>query len=179
MTSGFPQTCDTCHNTTAWDPSTFDHSKTGFALTGTHLTTPCTQCHVNNNYSLSSAACATCHLAAYNTTTDPKHVTAGAGGEQFLEAPRARGRVLAQPQPGGDVGVAGRVGTRGVRVGLDHGPDTLLEGRSLRVEGERQQQAQPGETGHLRGASGTNFMRKMELPASPSFDQVRPLSGET
>ncbi|HYK91151.1 MAG TPA: hypothetical protein VE398_20440, partial [Acidobacteriota bacterium] len=34
-------------------------------------------CHVNNNYSLTSAACATCHLNDYNNTTNPAHKAAG------------------------------------------------------------------------------------------------------
>jgi hypothetical protein len=78
VTSGFPQTCQTCHTTTAWSPATFDHATfTGFALTGAHATLQCTQCHINNNYSLTSTACATCHIADFNGTTNPNHVTSG------------------------------------------------------------------------------------------------------
>jgi len=78
VTSGFPQTCQTCHTTTAWSPATFDHATfTGFALTGAHATLQCTQCHVNNNYNLTSTACATCHMADFNGTTNPNHVTSG------------------------------------------------------------------------------------------------------
>ncbi len=75
--SGFPQTCDTCHTTNAWQPASFDHSKTGFPLTGTHVSTPCLQCHINNNYTLNSPACATCHMASDNSTTNPNHKSAG------------------------------------------------------------------------------------------------------
>ena len=63
--------------------STFNHTTTGFALTGTHATTPCAQCHVNNNYSLTSANtdCMGCHLSAWNSTQTlggnvPNHVAA-------------------------------------------------------------------------------------------------------
>jgi len=70
VTAGFPTDCSLCHTTVNWLGATFNHATTGFALTGTHLTTPCAQCHVNNNYALTSAACATCHLATYNTTTN-------------------------------------------------------------------------------------------------------------
>ena len=38
-----------CHNTTQWTGATFDHTATGFALTGAHTSVQCAQCHVNNN----------------------------------------------------------------------------------------------------------------------------------
>jgi len=53
-----PTNCATCHTTQGWDSASFDHSTTGFALTGTHASpspTPCASCHVNNNYTLNSA----------------------------------------------------------------------------------------------------------------------------
>jgi len=73
----FPQQCNTCHTTTAWQPATFNHSTTGFPLTGAHATATCTQCHINGNYNLTSAACATCHLAAFQKTTNPNHAAVG------------------------------------------------------------------------------------------------------
>ncbi|HVO61174.1 MAG TPA: hypothetical protein VMT53_09565 [Terriglobales bacterium] len=75
--ASFPQTCQQCHNTTSWGSSTWNHSVTGFALTGTHLTTPCIQCHIGGNYSLTSGACANCHMKDYNGTSDPNHAAAG------------------------------------------------------------------------------------------------------
>ena len=76
--TGFPTTCQQCHDTVQWTDATFDHSTTGFALTGLHTVPPraCTDCHVNNNYNLTSAACVTCHLKDYQGTTNPNHVTA-------------------------------------------------------------------------------------------------------
>jgi len=76
--AGFPTTCQTCHDTVAWTDGTFDHSSTGFPLTGAHTVPPrqCTDCHVNNNYTLNSAACVTCHLKDYQGTTNPNHVAA-------------------------------------------------------------------------------------------------------
>src|SRR3989440_5202391 len=47
-----PTNCATCHTTKGWDSASFDHSTTGFALTGTHASpspTPCASCHVSNN----------------------------------------------------------------------------------------------------------------------------------
>lgn len=73
---GFAQTCQVCHNTTAWQPASFDHSKSGFPLTGAHASTPCAQCHVNNNYNLTNTACVSCHLKDYQGTNNPNHVQA-------------------------------------------------------------------------------------------------------
>ncbi len=72
----FPQTCQTCHSTAAWQPATFDHNTVGFPLTGAHTALPCTQCHVNNNYHLTSGACSAFHIKDYNGTTNPNHVQA-------------------------------------------------------------------------------------------------------
>ena len=37
----------------------------------------CAQCHVNNNFSLTSAACGTATMTDYNGTTNPPHKSAG------------------------------------------------------------------------------------------------------
>jgi len=78
MQAGFSQSCEICHTTTAWQPATFDHSKTNFPLTGAHTVPPrqCSDCHINNNYNLTTAACVSCHLKDYQGTTNPNHVTA-------------------------------------------------------------------------------------------------------
>lgn len=80
VSSNFPQTCDQCHNTTSWLNATFNHNSTGFPLTGAHTSPPrqCTDCHVNNNYNLTSTACVSCHQNDYNTATTPvNHIAAG------------------------------------------------------------------------------------------------------
>jgi hypothetical protein len=77
VTGGLPTTCQTCHTTTAWQPATFDHNTTGFALTGAHVSVACSSCHINNNYSLTSSACSTCHLTDYQGTNNPSHAAAG------------------------------------------------------------------------------------------------------
>jgi DUF971 family protein len=77
--------CANCHTPAGWDTAAFDHSSTGFALVGTHMSptpTPCASCHINNNYSLSSADCMTCHTPDWNKTQTlggavPNHVSAG------------------------------------------------------------------------------------------------------
>ncbi|HEX8836897.1 MAG TPA: hypothetical protein VF748_08180, partial [Candidatus Acidoferrum sp.] len=82
--------CSTCHNNTLWTNVTFDHTVTGWPLVGSHQLAPagkvnaCTDCHVNNNYSFTSANtdCYGCHQAAWNSTPTfggsvPNHITAG------------------------------------------------------------------------------------------------------
>ena len=70
---GFAQTCDICHNTSAWQPATFDHAKSGFPLTGSHMVPPraCTDCHVNNNYNITVTTCVSCHQTDYNNAKTP------------------------------------------------------------------------------------------------------------
>jgi hypothetical protein len=73
--SGFPHTCEDCHNTNpGWKPALFDHSS--FPLTQAHSVPSCTDCH-KGNYTNLSPACWSCHQADYNSTTDPNHATAG------------------------------------------------------------------------------------------------------
>jgi hypothetical protein len=81
---GFPVSqCSMCHDTVLWTDGKFDHSTTGWALQGAHTTAPCALCHVNNNYSLTTANtdCYGCHLAEWNSTVTlggavPNHVAA-------------------------------------------------------------------------------------------------------
>ena len=77
VSAGFPTTCTTCHNTTSWTQATFDHNNTAFPLTGAHITVPCAQCHVNNNYTTLPTACYGCHQADFTGTTNPNHVSSG------------------------------------------------------------------------------------------------------
>jgi hypothetical protein len=79
-----PTNCANCHTTLGWDTATFDHSVTGFALTGAHVSppTPCISCHVSNNYQLKSAACYGCHILDWQRTANlgpnvPNHASAG------------------------------------------------------------------------------------------------------
>lgn len=74
---GFPQTCEVCHSTAAWMPAQFNHAASGFPLTGAHAALQCSQCHINNNYNLTSTACVSCHLKDFQGTTNPNHISAG------------------------------------------------------------------------------------------------------
>ena len=91
VAANFPTSlCSSCHDTLLWADGKFDHSTTGWPLTGGHVVPSaggvqaCTDCHVNNNYSLTSAntACYGCHLAQWNSTQTlggsvPNHIAAG------------------------------------------------------------------------------------------------------
>ena len=70
VTSGFPTTCATCHNTTTWAGATFNH--TWFPIySGTHANvwTTCADCHLDaSNYN--SFSCTNCHTHN-EAATDP------------------------------------------------------------------------------------------------------------
>jgi len=71
--TGFPTTCELCHNTVLWTNATFNHNNTPFPLTGLHTSVACALCHVNGNYTTLPLTCIGCHQATYNTTTNPGH----------------------------------------------------------------------------------------------------------
>ena len=79
-TIGFGTTCEQCHNTTVWEPSTWSHSRppASWPLTGFHTTLTCTNCHPNSQQ-LASRDCYSCHKAKYDASTNPKHSTAKIG----------------------------------------------------------------------------------------------------
>jgi len=74
LTNKFSTDCQTCHNVTAWQPSTFNHNTTAFPLTGGHVGVDCIQCH-GNGYVSTPSTCVSCHQANYNATTNPNHLT--------------------------------------------------------------------------------------------------------
>ena len=47
LSSGFPKTCELCHNNDSWEDASFDHNITSFPLVGVHTTTDCAQCHTS------------------------------------------------------------------------------------------------------------------------------------
>jgi hypothetical protein len=73
--------CTTCHAFDTWLNAKFDHSSTGFPLTEGHANVACTQCHIGNNYNLTTTLnqCGNsgCHLTTWQTTTNPVHPSAG------------------------------------------------------------------------------------------------------
>jgi hypothetical protein len=77
VASNFPSDCTLCHNTASWTAATFNHNNTAFPLTGFHVTVPCAQCHVNNNYTTLPTDCYSCHTADWNSTNSPPHAASG------------------------------------------------------------------------------------------------------
>ena len=81
--TGFPTTCATCHATTAWIPSSFNHSTgTSFPLTGAHVTVTCVGCHGDGVYNGKLTTCVSCHGQGginnqFSTTANPPHSKAG------------------------------------------------------------------------------------------------------
>lgn len=71
----FDHDCTVCHNSSAWEPASFDHASTSFPLTGAHVPLTCQQCHATG-YTNTSTECFACHQQNYNGTTDPNHLVA-------------------------------------------------------------------------------------------------------
>lgn len=54
--------CQSCHTTSAWKPVTsFDHARTGFALTGAHAQATCMSCHAGQRWKGLATTCLSCH----------------------------------------------------------------------------------------------------------------------
>lgn len=74
VAAGIPAQCEQCHNSTAWIPSTFNHTLVGFELLGAHLNIQCANCHQGTITGLNSE-CISCHQDDYNVA--PEHVVQG------------------------------------------------------------------------------------------------------
>ncbi len=59
--------CATCHTTVSWTTATFNHSTTGFPLTGAHVTVACNLCHTSS--AVPPTDCYSCHTADWKSTT--------------------------------------------------------------------------------------------------------------
>lgn len=70
--AGLPLTCQDCHNSVSWIPSSFNHLNTGFELVGAHQPLQCSSCH-NGIVSGLSNECLGCHQSEYNSA--PEHLT--------------------------------------------------------------------------------------------------------
>ena len=71
--TGFAADCTTCHTMSAWQPATFNHSKTLFPLTGGHVAVTCAQCHINNVFAGLTTTCYGCHQQQFVTANAPPH----------------------------------------------------------------------------------------------------------
>jgi hypothetical protein len=72
----YPTDCKLCHNSDSWDNAAFNHSLTGFPLTGAHTATLCVKCHTNG-YAGTPTDCNACHSTSYNASQTPNHTAAG------------------------------------------------------------------------------------------------------
>lgn len=70
--AGIPNDCATCHTSTTWKPSSFNHTtNTGYELKGGHKTlVQCSDCH-KGNLTAASQECITCHQVQYDNA--PRH----------------------------------------------------------------------------------------------------------
>ncbi|MBS0411424.1 MAG: cytochrome C [Proteobacteria bacterium] len=58
----FGTSCGDCHTAQAWSVTRFDHSRTGFPLTGLHSDVECAQCHKGPDKTAKApTACVDCH----------------------------------------------------------------------------------------------------------------------
>jgi len=76
VNSGINHECSSCHTTNSWKPSTFDHNKTSFKLTGAHLTVECSSCH-KGTLTGTPTDCYSCHQNNFASTTNPDHKLLG------------------------------------------------------------------------------------------------------
>lgn len=53
--------CGECHNPGTWQEATFDHGRSGFALTGSHLLADCQGCHAARQWHGIPTTCTACH----------------------------------------------------------------------------------------------------------------------
>lgn len=64
-------TCESCHTTEVWSPTTFDvkrHADTSFALNGKHVDVECGSCHTKGKLKGLPGECAGCHVDKHRGT---------------------------------------------------------------------------------------------------------------
>jgi len=70
--AGISTDCQDCHGFSAWIPSSFNHTTTGFDLSGSHQPLQCSSCHLGTMTGLNNQ-CVSCHQVQFNTA--PNHTT--------------------------------------------------------------------------------------------------------
>lgn len=73
---GISVDCNSCHNSSAWAPSTFEHTSTNFPLLGAHINTSCSDCHQGATTG-TTTVCDDCHHAAFTNSQNPNHSVVG------------------------------------------------------------------------------------------------------
>ena len=79
LSAGFSIHCEQCHDPgqARWGGMGFNHSLTGFPLTGAHQRVACVSCHVGGVYAGTPKNCYACHQNDYAATTNPNHSSQG------------------------------------------------------------------------------------------------------
>ena len=67
--AGIENSCEECHSSASWKPSSFNHVTTGFELVGGHNLTQCSDCHSVNTAN-ATAECFICHESNYNSAEE-------------------------------------------------------------------------------------------------------------
>lgn len=81
--------CAGCHDPSGWSNATFDHSRSGFPLTGAHNSVQCEVCHQASQFTGLSTACVACHAdpgfhtGAFGTNCATCHNTSSWGQARF------------------------------------------------------------------------------------------------
>jgi hypothetical protein len=85
----FGVNCESCHTTSAWKDAAFDHNLSAFKLTGSHVNTVCTGCHINGVFKGTPQDCYSCHRGKdkhnglYGTNCAACHTTSAWTGATF------------------------------------------------------------------------------------------------
>ncbi len=79
--------CESCHTTSGFVPSTFNHSKY-FRITGRHTSLACSKCHIRGVYNGTPTRCAGCHGAKHGglTACQDCHKTSGFRPSTFVHS---------------------------------------------------------------------------------------------
>jgi hypothetical protein len=74
-----PTECGTCHTTDpGWKPASFPIHNNYWVIEGAHtaIASDCAKCHQGTYINQPARTCDFCHIANYNQTTNPNHITA-------------------------------------------------------------------------------------------------------
>jgi nitrate/TMAO reductase-like tetraheme cytochrome c subunit len=111
------ETCESCHNSNAWNEVTFDHKKTTFALEGAHARNTCRDCHFNKEpkgyasqkFAGLGSQCSGCHTDVHRRQFDLDGISDCSrchGSDSFVPAARFNHNNTLFPLDGKHAGLA-------------------------------------------------------------------------
>ena len=74
--AGFSTECSECHNINAFEWSATEINHDFFPLTLGHDISDCAKCHTEDDFSMTSPECISCHQDNFNNTSSPNHLQA-------------------------------------------------------------------------------------------------------